>query len=152
MEDQGISPSYQMRSFVITPVTEYPHAESIKTTLNLQHNCRKGHCHRILSQKAPRANQEGTLIVYHIQHTELKSYILNTASFHSPVEHRKMANICTTTPAPTQRLAAVELGTRKWKSEPKMVAKNPDDNDTSESDSITSRQGVHSRNVSVASS
>ncbi|KNZ61747.1 hypothetical protein VP01_1362g5 [Puccinia sorghi] len=95
---------------------EITHAKYIKTTLNLQNNCHEGQCQNKMSKKNADHNHEGPQVEYLIEHTQLNSYILNTASFHSTCQHCEMANIITPYPTAEERISAVD-GAQKWKAE-----------------------------------
>ncbi|KNZ61746.1 hypothetical protein VP01_1362g4 [Puccinia sorghi] len=117
MKPAGVSPFYHMMQYVTTDKIEITHAKYIKTTLNLQHNCHEGQCRKKMSKKNADHNHEGPQVEYLIEHTQLNSYILNTASFHSPCQHREMANIITPCPTAEERISAVVDGAQKWKAE-----------------------------------
>ena len=117
MKPAGVSNFYQMMQYVTTDKVLITQPKNIKTTLNLHHNCHEGHCRKKISKKDADHNHEGPQVEYLIQHTQLNSYILNTASFHSPYQHREMANIVTTCPTAGERISAVIDGAEKWKAE-----------------------------------
>ena len=65
----------------------------MKTTLNLQHNCYSGQC-KVKKTKAVQVERQDSILRRNeVCHTDSIRYILNSASFHAPEEHRRMADV-----------------------------------------------------------
>ncbi|PLW53225.1 hypothetical protein PCANC_07490 [Puccinia coronata f. sp. avenae] len=114
MDRSIIHPFYGMRVFAKTNRTCAVHSMDIKTTLNLQHDCHTAGC-PVTSTRSTRIERLDTTIkTPEVQHKGDTSFILNSASLHSPETHRRLADLPIPDILPSEWIKVCHAGLERW--------------------------------------
>ncbi|KNZ47722.1 hypothetical protein VP01_61g10 [Puccinia sorghi] len=117
MKASTIIPSYRMREFVTTNEACLAISTDNVCTLNLQHNCFDGKC-QVKKTKVVRIERQDTIVRRNeVCHTDRVKYILNSASFHAPEEHRRMACLSISRVQPAEVVNGMHKGFEIWRKE-----------------------------------
>ena len=82
--------------------------------MNLKHNCYPGQC-KVTKTKAVHVKRQDTMVRrYEVTHSESTRFILNSASFHAPEEHRRIAGLPLIAISPSELVDGMDEGFQIW--------------------------------------
>jgi hypothetical protein len=82
--------------------------------LNLQHNCFDGECQVKKNKRTEVERQDTSICLNQVCHTNDVDFILNSASFHAPDEHRRIAHLTIMPIQPDELVEGMDQGHEIW--------------------------------------
>ncbi|KAH9472416.1 hypothetical protein Pst134EA_003032 [Puccinia striiformis f. sp. tritici] len=82
---------YSMREVSCTQTKQHVNVNEIEACINVQHNCDKGKCPIKKTKPSLIEHEETEIMTAQVEHSENKHFVINTASFHDPFQHHKVA-------------------------------------------------------------